>query len=142
MRKFFESMGVLAKQDYIPNAPEDRLVDAFENHGIGGPDPNAPRMSPMRTFRGKWNKEVVEILTVGFISEVKRGTYQRVEDTWPQMTEGEVRKRCQKKLYRTGYICRTRGMRSRSEADKTNRMNQRRQDVGSYRHLILTCTNC
>jgi hypothetical protein len=137
MRKFLESKGAVVKRDYVPNVPEDRVVDAFESHSIGGPDSNAPRISPMRTFRGKWNKEVVEMLTAGFILEVKQGTYQCIQVTWPQMTEDKVRKRCQNKLYRTGYICRTRGMHSRSESDKVNRMNQRRQDVGSYQDLIF-----
>jgi len=138
MRKFLESKGALVKQDYIPNAPKVQLVNAFENHGIGGPDPNTPCISPMQTFRGKWNKEVVEILMVGFILEVKKGMYKSVQDTWPQMAEDQVRKRCQKKLYCTGYSCRTCRMRPRSESDKVNRMNQRRQNMGSYQDLILT----
>ena len=132
MHKFLDSKGVLVNQDHFPGVPEDRLVDAFKNHGIRGLDPNAPHICLTRTFRGKWNKEVVEILTVGFISEVKEGTYQSVRHTWPQMTEDEVRKQCQNKLYRTQYICRTCRMCSHSESDKINRMNQRWQDMCSY----------
>ena len=131
MRKFLESKGVLVKGSYFPAAPEDRLVDAFEDHGIGGPDPNAPRVCVTRSFRGKWNKEVAEILTVGFIAEVQMGTYERVKHTWSQMTEDNVRKRCLKRLYRVQYMCRKRGTRSRSESDKMNRMHQRRQDVST-----------
>ena len=136
MRKFLKSKGVLVKGDYFPIAPEDRLVDAFKSHGIGGPDLNAPRVCVTRSFRGKWNKEVVEILMVGFILEVKVGTYEHIQHTWSQMTEDDVRKRCQKRLYRVHYMCRKRGMHSRSESDKINRMQQRRQDVGSYQHFL------
>jgi hypothetical protein len=59
----------------------------------------------MQTFKGTWNKEVVEILTAAFISAVKQGACRYVQDTWPQMVEGKVRKRCQRKLYHTQYIC-------------------------------------
>jgi hypothetical protein len=82
-----------------------------------------------QTFKEKWNKEVVEILTAAFISAVKQGTYKPIQHTWPQMKEDEVRKRCQGKLYRTQYICRTRGQCPRPESDKVNRMYQRRQEV-------------
>ena len=78
MRKFLESKGVLAKKDYFPDEPEARLVDAFEDHGIMGPDPNSPRVCLTQTFKGKWNKEVVEILTAAFISAVKHGKYKPV----------------------------------------------------------------
>jgi hypothetical protein len=44
MRKFLESKGVLAKKDYFPDEPEARLVNAFEDHGIMGPDPNSPHV--------------------------------------------------------------------------------------------------
>jgi hypothetical protein len=78
MRKFLKSKGVLAKKDYFPDKPEARLVDAFEDHGIMGPDPNSPCVCLMQTFKGKWNKEVVEILTAAFISAVKHGKYKPV----------------------------------------------------------------
>lgn len=126
MRKFLESKGVLAKKDYFPDEPEARLVDAFEDHGIMGPDPNSPRVCLTQTFKGKWNKEVVEILTAVFISVVKHRKYKPVQHIWPQIGEDEVRKRCQHKLYRTQYICRRRG---KPESDKLNRIRQRRQEV-------------
>jgi hypothetical protein len=126
MRKFLESKGVLAKKDYFPDDPEARLVDAFEDHGIMGPDPNSPRVCLTQTFKGKWNKEVVEILTAAFILAVKQGQYKPVQHIWPQMGEDEVRKRCQHKLYRTQCICRRRG---KPVSDKLNRMYRRRQEV-------------
>jgi hypothetical protein len=134
MRKFLESKGALASKDYLPDEPEKRLVDAFEEYGIIGPSPSAPRVCLTQTFKEKWNKEVVEILTAEFISAVKRGTYKPVQHTWLQMTEDKVRKRCQNKLYRTQYICRTHGKRPRADSDKINRMYQRRQEVCPYRH--------
>ncbi len=137
MRKFLESKGVLATKDYIPDAPEQRLVLAFEDHGIMGPDPNAPRICLTQTFKGMWNKQVVEILTVAFISAVKQGAYGHIRHTWPQMTEGEVRKRCQRKLYRTQYICRTCNQRPQGMSDKVNRMHQRRQEV----YLVIRTLN-
>jgi hypothetical protein len=78
MRKFLESKGVLVKKDYFPNEPEVRLVDAFEDHGIMGLDPNSPHVCLMQTFKGKWNKEVVEILTAAFILAVKHRKYKPV----------------------------------------------------------------
>lgn len=135
MRKFLESRGVLASKDYLPDEPEGRLVDEFEEYGIVGPSSIAPRVCLTQTFKGKWNKEVVEMLTVEFISTVKRGTYNPVQHTWLQMTEDKVRQRCQRKLYRTQYICRTHGKRPRANSDKMNRMYQRRQEVCLYRHI-------
>lgn len=129
MRKFLEDMGVLARKDHFPDGPEERLVKAFEDHGVGGPDRRAPRVCLTQTFKGKWNKEVVEILTASFISVVKEGRYRHVQHTWEQMEEGEVRKRCQRKLYRTQRLCRTRRNLPRRESDKINRMHQRRQEV-------------
>ena len=129
MRKFLESRGVLATKNYIPSAPEERIVRAFEDHGIMGPDPNAPRVCLTQTFKKPWNKQVVEMLTVAFISVVKQGGYEYVQHTWPQMKEVEVRKRCQRKLYRTQYTCRTHDQRPQATSDKVNRMHQRRQEV-------------
>ena len=129
MRKFLERKGVLATKNYIPRAPDEQLVRVFEDHGIVGPDPNTPRVCLTQTFKKPWNKQVVEMLTVAFISAVKQGEYGFVQHTWPQMTEDEVRKRCQRKLYRTQYICRTHDQRPRATADKVNRMHQRRQEV-------------
>jgi len=122
MQKFLESKGVLAKKDYFPDEPEARLVNAFEDHGIMGPDPNSPHVCLTQTFKGKWNKEVVEILTVAFILVVKQGQYKPVQHIWPQIGEDKVRKRCQNKLYRMQYICQRRG---KPELDKLNRMHQR-----------------
>jgi len=135
MRKFLESKGVRASNNHYPNEPEDRLVNAFEDHGVMGPDVDAPRVCLRQTFKGKWNKEVVEMLTTAFISAVKRGEYKPVQHTWPQMREENVRKRCQSKLYRTQYICRKRMKCRRDESDKVNRMHQRRQEVS-----LLICT--
>jgi len=129
MRKFLDSKGVLATNDYIPDAPEEQVVRAFEDHGIMGPDPNAPRVCLTQTFKKQWNKQVVEILTVAFISAVKQGEYKSVQHTWPQMTEDEVRMRCRRKLYRTQYTCRTHDQRPQATSDKINRMHQRRQEV-------------
>jgi hypothetical protein len=129
MRKFLEKKGVLACKDYFPDEPEERHVRIFGDHGAIGPDPNAPRVSLRQTFNGKWNKEIVDILTAAFISAVKQGTYKPVQHTWPQMKEARVRKKCQSKLYRTQRICRTRRERPRLELDKVNRMHQRRQEV-------------
>lgn len=127
MRKFLESKGTLAVKNYFPEDPEDRLVRAYEELGLIGPDPSAPRISLKQTFKEKWNKEVVEILTASFISVVKKGAYKPVQYTWPQMEEGKIRKKCQSKLYRTQRICRDR--REGPESDKINRMYQRRQEV-------------
>lgn len=129
MRKFLQTKGVLATKGYFPDEPEQRLVDAFEEHGVAGPGPNSPRVCLTQTFKGKWNKEVVELLTAGFITAVQNGAYLPVQMTWPQMTQGNVRKRCQDKLYRAQYLCRTRRERPQADSDKVNRMYQRRQEV-------------
>jgi hypothetical protein len=127
MRKFLESRGVLAGKDYYPDGAAEQLVKAYEEHSLLGPDPNAPRICLNQTFKGKWNREVVDILTAAFISAVKQGVYKPVLHSWPQMKEDEVRKRCQNKLYRTQYICRKH--RKNPISDKMNRMYQRRQEV-------------
>lgn len=127
MRKFLESRGVLAGKDYFPDGAGEEHVRAYEKHHLLGPDLNAPRICLNQTFKGKWNKAVVDILTTAFISAVKQGSYESVQYAWPQMKEDEVRKRCQAKLYRTQYICRTR--RKSPMSDKMNRMHQRRQEV-------------
>jgi hypothetical protein len=129
MRKFLERKGGLARKNYFPDEPGEQLVKAFEDHGVIGPDPNAPRVSLRQTFNGKWNKQVVEMLTAAFVSAVKQGTYKPVQPVWPQMRDDRVRKRCQSKLYRTQYICRIRRERSHLESDKVDRMRQRRQEV-------------
>jgi len=79
MQKSLESKGVLVKKDYFPDEPKARLVDVFKDHGILGPDPNSPHVCLMQTFKGKWNKEVVEILTMAFILAVKQGQYKPVQ---------------------------------------------------------------
>lgn len=127
MRKFLESMGALATKDYYPEDPDEGQVEAYEEYGLVGPNHSSPRICLKQTFKGKWNKEVVEILTAKFILAVKQGAYKPVHQTWLQMKEDNVRKKCQKKLYRTQLIC----MKSRKgpESDKINRMYQRRQEV-------------
>jgi len=126
MWKFLESKGVLVEKSYFSDEPEARLVDAFEDHGISGPDPNSPCVCLTQTFKGKWNKEVVELLTTGFITAIEKGMYQPVKIDWPQMMQDDVRKRCQAKLYRTQYLCQKRAW---AESDKVNCMYQRQQDV-------------
>ena len=138
MRKFLESKGVLAVKDYYPDGPEDQLVRAYEKHGYFGPDLDAPRICLSQTFRGKWNKQVVDILTAAFISAVQQGEYEPIRHSWSQLKEDEVRKKCQSKLYRTQYVCRKR-MKS-PMSDKVNRMHQRRQEVrllAGSRHYFL-----
>ena len=135
MRKFLESKGTLASKEYLSDEPEKQLVDAFKQCGIIGLSPSAPCVCLTQTFKGKWNKEVMEILTAEFILAVKRGTYRPVQHTWLQMTEDKVRKRCQSKLYRTQYICRTHGKCPRADSDKVNRMYQRQQEVCLYLHI-------
>ena len=142
MQKFLESKGVLAKKDYFPDEPKARLVNAFEDHGIMGPDPNSPRVCLMQTFKGKWNKEVVKILTAAFILAVKEGRYKPVQHIWPQMGEDKVRKKCWHKLYRMQYICWGRG---KPKSNKLNRMYQRRQEVCiliNTSHELLTFYRC
>jgi hypothetical protein len=129
MRQFLESKGILVMKDYFPEAPDANHVKAFEDHNMMGPDPDAPRVCLKQTFKEKWNKEVVDLLTAAFILAVQEGKYRHVQQTWPQLSEENVRVRCQKKLYRTQYICRTRNVRPRAESDKVNRMHQRRQEV-------------
>src|SRR6267142_1275886 len=91
MRKFLESKGVLAmSNNYYPSEPNNRLVNAFEDHGVIGPNVGAPRVCLRQTFKGKWNKEVVDMLTTVFISAVKRGECKPVQHTWPQMREENV----------------------------------------------------
>ena len=140
MRKFLESKGVLVKKDYFPDEPKAWLVDAFEDHGISGPDPNSPHVCLTQTFKGKWNKEIVEILTMAFILAVKQGQYKPVQHIWPQMGEDKVRKRCQNKLYCTQYICWRCG---KPKLDKLNRMHQRWQKVclliGTLHELLTFC---
>ena len=106
MCKFLERKGVIATKDSSPDSPDEGRVRAYEEHGLAGPDPSAPRICLSQTFKGKWNKEVVEILTSKFILAVKQGTYQSVQHTWPQMKEDKIQRRCQSKLYRTQRICR------------------------------------
>ncbi|KAH9033067.1 hypothetical protein EDB85DRAFT_1890353 [Lactarius pseudohatsudake] len=113
MRKFLESMGALAKKDYFPDPPDEGIVKAYEEHGLLGPDPSAPHVCLKQTFKGKWNKEVVDILTTKFISAVKLGTYKSVQHTWPQMTEDNS-----------------------PESDKINWMHQRRQETYYRRRKI------
>jgi hypothetical protein len=134
MRKFLDSRGALAKKDYYPDEPEDELVRAYEEHHLLGPDPDAPRICLKQTFKGKWNRSVVDILTAAFISEVKRGTYTPVQASWPQMKRDEVWKRCRNKLYRAQYICRNR--REPPTSDKKSRMYQRRQEV-----CLIVCSS-
>ena len=93
MRKFLESMGVLATKDYFPEDPDEGRVKAYEEHGLVGPNPSAPRICLNQTFKGKWNKEVVEILTTRFILAVKQGTYKPIQQTWLQIEEDNVRKK-------------------------------------------------
>lgn len=128
MRKFLDSKGVLTKNGYYPEDAEDQHVRAYEDHDLLGPDLNAPRICQSQSFKGKWNKRVVDILTEAFISAVQQGEYKSVHPSWPQMKEDKVRKRCQSKLYRTQYLCRTR--KKSPMSDKVNRMYQRRQEVG------------
>ncbi len=127
MHKFLESEGVLATKDYFPDEPDEERVKAYEEHGLLGLDPSAPHICSKQTFRGKWNKEVVEILATKFIVAVKKGTYQPIQHTWPQMNEDKVRKRCQSKLYRTQRICLN--PKTGPESDKVNWMYQRWQEV-------------
>ncbi|KAH9011499.1 hypothetical protein EDB85DRAFT_2159896 [Lactarius pseudohatsudake] len=103
------------KKDYFPDPPDEGIVKAYEEHGLLGPDPSAPRVCLKQTFKGKWNKEVVDILTTKFISAVKLGTYKPVQHTWPQMTEDNSPK-----------------------SDKINRMYQRRQETYYRRRKIHT----
>lgn len=127
MRKFLESEGVLPTSNYIPNDADEGRVRAYEEYGLSGPDFCAPRVYLKGTFKGKWNKEVVEILTTKFISAVKQGTYSPVLHTWSEMAEDNIRKRCQAKLYRMQHACVKPDKGPTS--DKINRMNQRRQEV-------------
>jgi len=129
MWKFLNSKGVLVTNDYISDVPEEQVIHAFEDHGIMGPDPNAPHVCLMQTFKKQWNKQVVEILTVAFILAVKQGEYKSVQHTWPQMTEDKVRMRCWRKLYRMQYICWTHDQQPQATSDKINRMHQRWQEV-------------
>ena len=139
MRKFLESKGVLPTFNYTPNDPDERQVRAYEEFGLPGPDPSAPRVSLQQTFKGKWNKEVVEILTTKFIAAVKLGTYSPVLHTWSQMEEDNVRKRCQNKLYRMQRACLKPD--KGPKLDKINWMNQRRQEVCLLVALICEITN-
>ena len=129
MRHFLKSKGVLARKGYLPDEPDKRLVKAFEENGEVGPDPKAPRVCLMQTFKGKWNKEVVEVLTAEFISAVNKGRYKHVQHSCPLMTEDEVRKRCRVKLYRTQRMCLLQRKPHRADEDKMNRIMQRRQNV-------------
>ena len=129
MRKFLEKKGVLACKDYFPDEPKEQHVKIFRDHGAIGPDPNVPHVSLRQTFNGKWNKEIVDILTAAFISAVKQGTYKPVQHTWPQMKEARVRKKCQSKLYCTQCICWTCREHPHLELDKVNQMHQRWQEV-------------
>ena len=130
MRKFLERKGVLARKNHFPDEPEEERVMAYEEHELMGPDPDAPRISLKQTFKAKWNKEVVEILTTQFVLAVKQGTYKPVESTWSQMNVDDVRKRCHGKLYRSQKICLKR--RKNPESDQINRRNQRRQEVRDF----------
>jgi hypothetical protein len=127
MRNFLEGKGVLAKRNYSPKEPNEEFVNAYEERGILGPDPNSPRITLKQTFKGKWNARVVEMLTEQFISAVAQGMYKPVEYTWSQMKVDKVRKKCQTKLYRTQHLCRK--PRRGPESDKINRTYQRRQEV-------------
>jgi hypothetical protein len=139
MRKFLEKLGVLPTPNYTPNDPDNGQVKAYEEFGLMGLDSCAPRVCLKQTFKGKWNKEVVEILTSKFISAVKQGTYNPVLHTWPEMAEDNVRKRCQTKLYRMQRACLK--VDKGPESDKINRMNQRRQEVCLLVALLCEITN-
>ena len=127
---FLESKGALARKNCFPDEPEDERVMAYEEHGLMGPDLDAPRISLKQTFKAKWNKEVVEILTTQFVLAIKQGIYNSVESTWSQMNVENVRKRCHSKLYRSQKICLKR--RKDPESDKINRRKQRRQEVKNF----------
>ncbi len=105
MRGFLDQKGVRAMNGYYPEPPQEDIVEAYEEHGLMGPNPDAPRVCLMENLGGKWNKAVLEMLTTAFISAVKQGNYKPVEHTWPQMQEEVVRKRCQIKLYSTQRMC-------------------------------------
>lgn len=126
MRKFLKEKGVLAVNAYFPEPPGEQLVTAYEEHGLMGPNPDAPRVCLTQNLGGKWNTAVLEILTTAFISAVKQGKYRPVEHTWPQMQQEVVRKRCKTKLYSTQHKCITR---RGPASDKLNRMYSRRQEV-------------
>lgn len=127
MRDFLDQKGVRSVGDYFPEPPEEQLVTAYEEHGLIGPNPDAPRVCLTQNLGGKWNKAVLEILTTAFISAVKQGKHRPVEHTWPQMQHEEVRKRCRTKLYSTQRKCITRPR--GPVTDKLNRMYSRRQEV-------------
>ena len=134
MRKFLESKGALVTKVYFPENPDEGRVKAYEEHGLVGPDLRAPRVCWNQTFKGRWNKEVVEMLTTNFILAVKQGVYKPIHQTWPQMKEEAIRKKCQSKLYRTQRICLK--PRKGPESDKINRMYQRRQEVCLLVHTL------
>ncbi|KAH8994145.1 hypothetical protein EDB86DRAFT_2829962 [Lactarius hatsudake] len=90
MHKFLESEGVLVTKDYFPDDADEGRVKAYEEHGLLGPDPSTPRICLKQMFKGKWNKEVVEILVTNFILAVKKGTYKAIQHTWPQMNKDRV----------------------------------------------------
>ena len=134
MRKFLESKGALVTKVYFPENPDEGRVKAYEEHGLVGPDLRAPCVCWNQTFKGRWNKEVVEMLTTNFILAVKQGVYKPVHQTWPQMKEEAIRKKCQSKLYRTQRICLK--PRKGPESDKINRMYQRWQEVCLLVHTL------
>lgn len=127
MRDFLDRKGVRATNGYYPEPPDGELVEAYETHGLIGPNRDAPRVCLTQSLGGKWNKAVLEILTTAFIYDVKQGTYRPVEHTWSPMQEKMVRKRCKAKLYLTQRNCIKRP--TGPEFDKLNRMHSRRQDV-------------
>ncbi|KAI9439048.1 hypothetical protein H4582DRAFT_2056894 [Lactarius indigo] len=126
MHKFLESMGVLTTKDYSPGHPNQGIVKAYEEHGLLGLDPSIPHICLKQAFKGKWNKEVVDIPMRKFISAVKQGMYKPVQHTWPQMAEDKVRKKCQSKLYRSQRACLN--PQKSPESDKINQMYQRWQE--------------
>ena len=81
MRDFLDLKGVRATKDYYPNPPDEELVKAFEEHGLIGPNPNTPCVCLTQDFGGKWNKAVLEMLTIAFISAVDQGKYKSIVRT-------------------------------------------------------------
>jgi hypothetical protein len=140
MCKFLEALGVLPTSNYTPDDPDNGQVKAYEEFGLMGPDSCAPCICLKQTFKGKWNKEVVEILMSKFISAVKQGIYNPVQHTWSEMAEDNVRKRCQTKLYRMQQACLKVDDKG-PKWNKINRTNQRRQDVCLLVAALCEITN-
>lgn len=98
MQSFLEQKGVCLLNGNFSKCPREEHVWEYEL-GLIRPNLNAPHICLMQNLEGKWNKAIINILTIGFICAVNDGKHRLIEHTWLQMQQKPVKKRFKEKLY-------------------------------------------